>query len=103
MLSLAIQPLICLGLINLDIEFSILNGVLVIKPWRQFLFTTSVIPLICFFMVLTLPESPGFLCFKGKYVEAINILKDMHRTNYKKSNSHKVILQNYKQQKIKQS
>ena len=85
-----IQPLLILTLYSMGINISLFNGSFVIKPWRVFLFTCSIIPLICFLMLLNLPESPKFLLIQGKDKETLSVLQEMHRVNHRKNTNKRV-------------
>ena len=87
---LVIQPLLSLAYVSMGFNIPLFNGFFVIKPWRVFLFTTSIVPMICFFMLLNLPESPKFLLVQGKHEETLEILKEMYRINHRKSKNKKV-------------
>ena len=82
--SLVIQPLLSLAYLSMGINVPLFNGLFVIKPWRVFLFTTSTIPMICFLMLMSFPESPKFLLVQGKYKETLHVLKEMYRVNHGK-------------------
>ena len=85
------QPALTLVCVKLA-ENSLFKSFFIIKPWRLFLFLTSLVPIISFFMTVSLPESPKFLFSQGKFSETLEVLNKMHKINYKRSNLHKVIL-----------
>ena len=89
--TFVVQPMLSLMFVTLG-EIPLFNGFFVVKPWRLFLFTTSLIPMLCFLLMLNLPESPKFLFVQGKYRKTLQILRQMHHDNYKRSKQQKVSL-----------
>lgn len=86
-LSIAVlfQPIIALIIMTRTFEFNWFNGLFVYKPWRLYLFVTSLLPAISFVAMLFLPESPKFLLATGAKEEALQILQRIYRTNNSKS------------------
>ena len=89
-----IQPVLTLAFVKLG-AVSLLNGSFIIQPWRLYMFTTSLLPIVCFVVIRNLSESPEYLFSQGKYIETLDVLKTMHNVNYRQSNMHKVILRVY--------
>ena len=88
--ALVIQPLLSLAYVTLGINIPLFNGLFVLKPWRFFILTTSALPLICFCMMLKLPESPKFLLVQGKTSETLKILNEIYKVNNRKNKENQV-------------
>lgn len=80
-ISFLIQPLLGLAIFLFDFEYKLFNETFVYKPWRLYLFVTSLIPAFCYIAIWFLPESPKFLHNTGSYTKALVILQKIYCIN----------------------
>lgn len=63
-----------------DLEFS-LFGLMLIRPWRMYIFIGSLTSAIAFVVISFLPESPKFELSMGRKERALGILKSAYAAN----------------------
>lgn len=76
-----VLPLVAWLVINQDFVFDFPSIQFTYKPWRLFIVGCSSLSLFSFIVMCILPESPKFALNNGNVVEAIEIIKTMHRWN----------------------
>ena len=73
----------CLAWLVINSDFHIYIPFLELdyKPWRLFMVVCGCLSLICFVVMIFLPESPKFVLLQGDETKAIEILKKIYSIN----------------------
>lgn len=84
-LALLLQPLLGLVVLTSSFEWSFFDGLFVYRPWRLFIFISSLISGVGFIGMIFLPESPKFLLAMNRPKEALDIICKIYAFNSGKS------------------
>lgn len=79
-LSQILSPLLGMAILTLNFEYIWFSG-FVYRPWRLFLFVSSLLAGLSAVGMFFLPEGPSFSMAVGRQQDALNTLQTIYRVN----------------------